>query len=187
VTWRSASAASMCWRTSRGSFYTKRIRGFSAWPRVELVIDTNLKGTFLMWSRGGADHAETKKRRILNTGRTTASPVQALRALIPPLKRHHLLHQRAWLGACSDGFASTPSRRPTDTPRVMEKRLPKHAATLGIRRSRSDATGRPEDLAELYYFLTTPRERGDYRQLFHCNGGLASGKENSPHKHRSQR
>jgi 3-oxoacyl-[acyl-carrier protein] reductase len=33
-------------------------------------------------------------------------------------------------------------------------------------------TAQPEDLAELYYFLTTPESAAITGQLFHCNGGL---------------
>jgi 3-oxoacyl-[acyl-carrier protein] reductase len=33
-------------------------------------------------------------------------------------------------------------------------------------------TAQPENLAELYYFLTTPESAAITGQLFHCNGGL---------------
>jgi NAD(P)-dependent dehydrogenase (short-subunit alcohol dehydrogenase family) len=33
-------------------------------------------------------------------------------------------------------------------------------------------TGKPEEVAELYYFLTTPASDAITGQLFHCNGGL---------------
>jgi 3-oxoacyl-[acyl-carrier protein] reductase len=49
-----------------GSFYTKRIEDF-AWAEWKLVIDTNLKGTFLMCREVAPIMQKQKSGRILNT------------------------------------------------------------------------------------------------------------------------
>ncbi|HVO95873.1 MAG TPA: SDR family oxidoreductase, partial [Terriglobales bacterium] len=72
-----------------------------------------------------------------------------------------------------DGIrVNTVAPGPTDTPRVMEKesadaRKQRWSPAIPLGR-----TGRPEDLAELYYFLTTAESAAITGQLFHCNGGL---------------
>jgi NAD(P)-dependent dehydrogenase (short-subunit alcohol dehydrogenase family) len=72
-----------------------------------------------------------------------------------------------------DGIrVNTVAPGPTDTPRVMEK----ETAEARTRRWRASIplgrTGKPEEVAELYYFLTTPASDAITGQLFHCNGGL---------------
>jgi NAD(P)-dependent dehydrogenase (short-subunit alcohol dehydrogenase family) len=156
-----------------GSFYTKRIEDFT-WAEWKQVIDTNLKGTFLMCREVAPLMQQQKSGRILNTASNYAITGSALRAPYSAAKAGIIAFTRSLaLELAPDGIrANTVAPGPTDTPRVMEKETPEG------RRQRWQAaiplgrTGKPEDLAELYYFLTTPESAAITGQTFHCNGGL---------------
>ena len=62
-----------------GSFYTKRIEEFT-WAEWKQVIDTNLKGTFLMCREVAPIMQRQKSGRILNTASNYAVTGSALRA-----------------------------------------------------------------------------------------------------------
>jgi 3-oxoacyl-[acyl-carrier protein] reductase len=156
-----------------GSFYTKRIEEWT-WAEWKKVIDTNLKGTFLMCRETAPIMRKQKSGRILNTASNYAITGSALRAPYSAAKAGIIAFSKSLaLELAPDGIrVNTVAPGPTDTPRVMEKESPE------ARRGRWHAqiplgrTGRPEDLAELYYFLTTPESAAMTGQLFHCNGGL---------------
>lgn len=156
-----------------GSFYTKRIEEFS-WAEWKRVIDTNLKGTFLMCREVAPIMQRQKSGRILNTASNYGITGSALRAPYAAAKAGIIAFTKSLaLELAPDGIrVNTVAPGPTDTPRVMEKETPE------ARRQRWHAaiplgrTGKPEDLAELYYFLTTPESAAITGQLFHCNGGL---------------
>ena len=156
-----------------GSFYTKRIEDFS-WAEWKQVIDTNLKGTFLMCREVAPFMQKQNSGRILNTASNYGITGSAMRAPYSAAKAGIIAFTRSLaLELAPDGIrVNTVAPGPTDTPRVMEKE------SLEARRQRWQAaiplgrTGKPEDLAELYYFLTTPESAAITGQTFHCNGGL---------------
>jgi len=156
-----------------GSFYTKRIEEFS-WAEWRKVIDTNLKGTFLMCREVAPLMQRQKSGRILNTASNYGVTGSALRAPYSAAKAGIIAFSKSLaLELAPDGIrVNTVAPGPTDTPRVMEKE------TAEARRQRWHAsiplgrTGQPEELAELYYFLTTAESAAITGQLFHCNGGL---------------
>jgi 3-oxoacyl-[acyl-carrier protein] reductase len=156
-----------------GSFYTKRIEDFS-WAEWKQVIDTNLKGTFLMCREVAPFMQKQNSGRILNTASNYGVTGSAMRAPYSAAKAGIIAFTRSLaLELAPDGIrVNTVAPGPTDTPRVMEKETPE------ARRQRWQAaiplgrTGKPEDLAELYYFLTTPESAAITGQTFHCNGGL---------------
>ena len=156
-----------------GSFYTKRIEDFT-WTEWKHVIDTNLKGTFLMCRETAPIMQRQKSGRILNTASNYGVTGSALRTPYSAAKAGIIAFTKSLaLELAPDGIrVNTVAPGPTDTPRVMEKETPQ------ARRQRWHSfiplgrTGQPEDLAELYYFLTTPESAAITGQLFHCNGGL---------------
>lgn len=156
-----------------GSFYTKRIEDFT-WIEWKHVIDTNLKGTFLMCREVAPIMQRQRSGRILNTASNYGVTGSALRTPYSAAKAGIIAFTKSLaLELAADGVrVNTVAPGPTDTPRVMEKETPE------ARRQRWHSfiplgrTGQPEDLAELYYFLTTPESAAITGQLFHCNGGL---------------
>jgi 3-oxoacyl-[acyl-carrier protein] reductase len=156
-----------------GSFYTKRIEEFT-WTEWRKVIDTNLKGTFLMCREAAPLMQKQKAGRILNTASNYGVTGSALRAPYSAAKAGIIAFTKSLaLELAPDGIrVNTVAPGPTDTPRVMEK----ETAEARTRRWRASIplgrTGKPEEVAELYYFLTTPASDAITGQLFHCNGGL---------------
>jgi 3-oxoacyl-[acyl-carrier protein] reductase len=156
-----------------GSFYTKRIEDFT-WAEWKHVIDVNLKGTFLMCREVAPIMQKQKSGRILNTSSNYGITGSALRAPYSAAKAGIIAFTKSLaMELAADGIrVNTVAPGPTDTPRVMEK----ETAEARNQRWRSSIplgrTGKPEDLAELYYFLTTPESAAITGQTFHCNGGL---------------
>jgi len=156
-----------------GSFYTKRIEDFT-WTEWKHVIDTNLKGTFLMCRETAPIMQRQKSGRILNTASNYGVTGSALRTPYSAAKAGIIAFTKSLALELAPGGirVNTVAPGPTDTPRVMEKETPQ------ARRQRWHSfiplgrTGQPEDLAALYYFLTTPESAAITGQLFHCNGGL---------------
>jgi NAD(P)-dependent dehydrogenase (short-subunit alcohol dehydrogenase family) len=157
-----------------GSFYTKRIEEFT-WAEWKEVIDVNLKGTFLMCREVAPIMQRQKRGRILNTasnygvtGSALRTPYAAAKAGIIAFSKS-LAQELAPYGI----LVNTVAPGPTDTPRVMGKESPE------ARRQRWSniplgRTGRPEDIAEAFYFLTTPESAWITGQTFHVNGGLVT-------------
>jgi len=69
-------------------------------------------------------------------------------------------------------LANTVAPGPTDTPRVMEKESPEARKQRWWSQIPLGRTALPEDLAEMYYFLTTPESAAITGQTFHVNGGV---------------
>ena len=157
-----------------GSFYTKRIEEFT-WAEWKEVIDVNLKGTFLMCREVAPIMQRQKRGRILNTasnygltGAALRTPYAAAKAGIIAFSKS-LAQELAPYGI----LVNTVAPGPTDTPRVMGKESPE------ARRQRWSniplgRTGRPEDIAEAFFFLTTPESAWFTGQTFHVNGGLVT-------------
>src|SRR5262245_15483837 len=69
-------------------------------------------------------------------------------------------------------LADTGAPGPTDTPRVMEKESPEARRRRWWSQIPLGRTALPADLAEMYYFLTTPESAAITGQTFHVNGGV---------------
>jgi 3-oxoacyl-[acyl-carrier protein] reductase len=156
-----------------GSFYTKRIEDFT-WTEFKRVIDTNLKGTFLMCREVARLMQKRGAGRIINTASNYGVTGSALRAPYSAAKAGIVGFTKSLaLELAPDGIrVNTVAPGPTDTPRVMEKETPEARRQRWYSAIPLGRTAQPEDLAELYYFLTTPESAAITGQLFHCNGGL---------------
>jgi NAD(P)-dependent dehydrogenase (short-subunit alcohol dehydrogenase family) len=155
-----------------GSFYTKRIEELT-WAEWKEVIDVNLKGTFLMCREVGPIMQRQKDGRILNTASNYGITGSALRTPYAAAKAGIIAFTKTLAQELApDGIrVNTVAPGPTDTPRVMGKESPearrRRWAEIPLGR-----TGMPEDLAEAFYFLTTPESAWITGQTFHVNGGL---------------
>jgi 3-oxoacyl-[acyl-carrier protein] reductase len=156
-----------------GSFYTKKIEDFT-WTEFKRVIDTNLKGTFLMCREVARLMQKQRAGRIINTASNYAITGSAFRAPYSAAKAGIVAFTKSLaLELAPDGIrVNTVAPGPTDTPRVMEKETPEARRQRWYSAIQLGRTAQPEDLAELYYFLTTPESAAITGQLFHCNGGL---------------
>jgi NAD(P)-dependent dehydrogenase (short-subunit alcohol dehydrogenase family) len=156
-----------------GSFYTKRIEDFT-WTEFKRVIDTNLKGTFLMCREVAEVMQKQGAGRIINTASNYGVTGSALRAPYSAAKAGIVGFTKSLaLELAPDGIrVNTVAPGPTDTPRVMEKETSEARRQRWYSAIPLGRTAQPEDLAELYYFLTTPESAAITGQLFHCNGGL---------------
>lgn len=156
-----------------GSFYTKRIEDFT-WTEFKRVIDTNLKGTFLMSREVARLMQKQRAGRIINTASNYGVTGSAFRAPYSAAKAGIVGFTKSLaLELAPDGIrVNTVAPGPTDTPRVMEKETPEARRQRWSSAIPLGRTAQPEDLAELYYFLTTPESAAITGQLFHCNGGL---------------
>ncbi|HXV78873.1 MAG TPA: SDR family NAD(P)-dependent oxidoreductase [Candidatus Binatia bacterium] len=157
-----------------GSVYTKRLEDFT-WTEWKEVIDINLTGTFLMCREVAPIMRRQKSGRILNTASNYAITGSALRVPYSAAKAGIIAFSKTLAQElAADGvLVNTVAPGPTDTPRVMGKESPE------ARKQRWSAiplgrTGRPEDIAEAFYFLTTPESNWITGQTFHVNGGLVA-------------
>ena len=156
-----------------GSIYTKRIEEFT-WTEWKDVIDSNLKGTFLMCREVAPIMQKEKSGRILNTASNYGVTGSALRAPYAAAKAGIITFSKSLaLELAADGIlVNTVAPGPTDTPRVMEKESPEARRQRWYSAIPLGRTGKPEDLAEMYYFLTTPASAAITGQTFHVNGGV---------------
>jgi len=155
-----------------GSMYTKRIEEFT-WAEWKQVIDTNLKGTFLMCREVAEVMQKQKSGRILNTASNYGITGSALRAPYAAAKAGIITFSKSLaLELAPDGIlVNVVAPGPTDTPRVLEKESSeaRRQRWSGIPLGR---TGQPEDIAEMYYFLSTAESAAITGQTFHVNGGV---------------
>jgi 3-oxoacyl-[acyl-carrier protein] reductase len=156
-----------------GSFFTRRIEEFS-WSEWKQVMDVNLKGTFLMCREVAPLMQKQKAGRIINTASNYGVTGSALRAPYAAAKAGIISFTKSLaLELAPDSvLVNTVAPGPTDTPRVMrnetaEARRQRWRGSIPLGR-----TGRPEDIAEMYYFLTTPAAAAITGQTFHVNGGV---------------
>ena len=156
-----------------GSAYTKPIEELT-WAEWKEVMDSNLKGTFLMCREIAPIMQRQKGGHIINTASNYGVTGSALRTPYAAAKAGIITFTKSLaLELAPDGvLANTVAPGPTDTPRVMEKE------TAEARRQRwwpnipLGRTAVPQDLAEMYYFLTTPESAAITGQTFHVNGGV---------------
>jgi NAD(P)-dependent dehydrogenase (short-subunit alcohol dehydrogenase family) len=156
-----------------GSFYTKRIEEFT-WAEWKQVIDTNLKGTFLMCREIAPIMQKQKSGRIMNTASNYGLTGSALRAPYAAAKAGIITFTKSLaLELAPDGvLANTVAPGPTDTPRVMGNETPEARKQRWYSSIPLGRTGQPEDLAEMYYFLTTAEAAAITGQTLHVNGGV---------------
>jgi NAD(P)-dependent dehydrogenase (short-subunit alcohol dehydrogenase family) len=155
-----------------GSAYTKRLEEFT-WAQWKEVIDSNLKGTFLMCREVAPIMQRQKSGRIINTASNYGVTGSALRTPYAAAKAGIISFTKSLaLELASDNvLANTVAPGPTDTPRVMEKETPQARRQRWGPQIPLGRTALPEDLAEMYYFLTTPESAAITGQTFHVNGG----------------
>lgn len=155
-----------------GTIYRKPIEDLS-WAEWKEVIDINLKGTFLFCREVAPVMQRQRAGRIINTssnygvtGSALRTPYSAAKAGVIAFSKSLAL-EMATYGVLVNVVAPGP----TDTPRVLGHSTPE------VRKLRANEiplgrTGRPEDLAEAFYYLTTPESSWITGQTFHVNGGL---------------
>lgn len=156
-----------------GSFYTKRIEEFT-WTEWKHVIDTNLKGTFLMCREVAPVMQLQKSGRIINTASNYGVTGSALRTPYAAAKAGIITFTKSLALELGPDrvLANTVAPGPTDTPRVMAKESPEARQQRWWSQIPLGRTAVPEDLAEMYYFLTTPESAAITGQTFHVNGGV---------------
>ena len=156
-----------------GSIYTKRVEEFT-WAEWKQVIDSNLKGTFLMCREVAPVMQKQKSGRVLNTASNYGVTGSALRAPYAAAKAGIITFSKSLaLELAPDGIlVNTVAPGPTDTPRVMEKESPDARRKRWYPVIPLGRTGQPGDVAEMYYFLTTPESAAITGQTFHVNGGV---------------
>lgn len=156
-----------------GSAYTKRVEELT-WAQWKEVMDANLKGTFLMCREVAPIMQRQKSGRIINTasnygvtGSAQRTPYAAAKAGIIAFTKSLALEL-----APESVLANTVAPGPTDTPRVMEKESAEARRQRWWPQIPLGRTAVPRDLAEMYYFLTTPESAAITGQTFHVNGGV---------------
>lgn len=156
-----------------GSRFTKRIEEFT-WAEWKEVIDANLKGTFLMCREVAPIMQKQKSGRIMNTASNYGVTGSALRTPYAASKAGIITFTKSLaLELAPDNIlANTVAPGPTDTPRVMAHESPEARQQRWWPNIPMGRTALPEDLAEMYYFLTTPESAAITGQVFHVNGGV---------------
>jgi len=156
-----------------GSAYTKRIEELT-WAQWKEVMDANLKGTFLMCREVAPIMQQQKSGRIINTASNYGVTGSALRTPYAAAKAGIITFTKSLaLELAPDCvLANTVAPGPTDTPRVMEKESPEARQQRWWPNIPLGRTALPRDLAEMYYFLTTPESAAITGQTFHVNGGV---------------
>jgi 3-oxoacyl-[acyl-carrier protein] reductase len=156
-----------------GSAYTKRIEEFT-WAQWKEVMDANLKGTFLMCREVAPIMQKQKSGRIINTASNYGVSGSALRTPYAAAKAGIITFTKSLaLELAPDSvLANTVAPGPTDTPRVMEKESMEARKQRWWPQIPLGRTALPADLAEMYYFLTTPESAAITGQTFHVNGGV---------------
>jgi 3-oxoacyl-[acyl-carrier protein] reductase len=155
-----------------GSFYTKRMEDLS-WPEWKEVIDVNLKGTFLFCREVGRIMRRQKSGRMINTSSNYGFTGSAMRTPYAAAKAGILGFTKSLAQELApDGIlVNAVAPGPTDTPRVIAKESTEARrqrwATIPLGR-----TARPEEVAEMFYYLVTPESAWITGQTFHVNGGL---------------
>jgi len=155
-----------------GSFYRKGIEEMS-WKEWKEVLDVNLKGSFLFCREVAPVMQRRRRGRIINTasnygvtGSALRTPYSAAKAAVIAFSKSLAL-ELAPYGILVNVVAPGP----TDTPRVMKNWTPE---TRKLRNAEIPLgrTGRPDDLAEAFYFFCGEESSWMTGQTLHVNGGL---------------
>jgi 3-oxoacyl-[acyl-carrier protein] reductase len=155
-----------------GSIHRKRIEELS-WSEWKEVLDINLKGTFLFCREAAPIMIRRKRGRIINTASNYGVTGSALRTPYSAAKAGIIGFSKSLaLEIAADGVrVNVVAPGPTDTPRVMANWTPE------LRKRREEEiplgrTGRPDDLAEAFWFLCSDESAWITGQTLHVNGGL---------------
>ena len=153
-----------------GSFYTKRIEDFT-WTEFKRVIDTNLKGTFLMCREVARLMQKQRAGRIINTasnygvtGSAFRAPYSAAKAgVIGATKAlaQEVARRGVTVNAVAPGFIKTDM-----TEGLNENEL---KAMVPLKRF-----GLPEEVAHAVGFLASPEASYITAEVISVNGGLYS-------------
>jgi 3-oxoacyl-[acyl-carrier protein] reductase len=156
-----------------GSGYTKRIEELS-WAQWKEVMDANLKGTFLVCREVAPIMQRQKDGRIINTASNYGVTGSALRTPYAAAKAGIIAFTKslALELAADNVLVNTVAPGPTDTPRVLEQESPEARRKRWLPQIPLGRTAVPQDLAEMYYFLTTPESGAITGQTLHVNGGV---------------
>lgn len=156
-----------------GSGYTKCLEELT-WAEWKEVMDLNLKGTFLMCREVAPIMQRQRSGRIINTASNYGVTGSALRTPYAAAKAGIIAFTKSLaLELAPDHvLANTVAPGPTDTPRVMEKESPEARRQRWWPNIPLGRTAVPEDIAEMYAFLTTPESAAITGQTFHVNGGV---------------
>jgi len=155
-----------------GSIHRKRIEDLT-WTEWKEVVDINLKGTFLFCREAAPIMIRQKRGRIINTASNYGVTGSALRTPYSAAKAGIIGFSKSLaLELAADGIrVNVVAPGPTDTPRVMANWTPE------LRKKREEEiplgrTGRPDDLAEAFWFLCSDESAWMTGQTLHVNGGL---------------
>lgn len=155
-----------------GTVHRKLVDNLS-WKEWQEVVDVNLKGTFLFCREVAPVMQRQKSGRIINTSSNYGVTGSPLRAPYSAAKAGVIAFSKSLaLELAPFGIlVNVVAPGPTDTPRVLSHSTPEdrrqRAAVIPLGR-----TGRPEDPAEVFFYLTTPESAWITGQTFHVNGGL---------------
>jgi NAD(P)-dependent dehydrogenase (short-subunit alcohol dehydrogenase family) len=155
-----------------GSIHRKPIEALS-WAEWKEVVDINLKGTFLFCREVAPIMIRQKPGRIINTASNYGVTGSALRTPYSAAKAGIIGFSKSLaLELAPDGIrVNVVAPGPTDTARVMANWTPE------LRKKREEEiplgrTGRPDDLAEAFWFLCSDESAWMTGQTLHVNGGL---------------
>lgn len=155
-----------------GTIHKKLVEEFT-WAEWKEVIDVNLKGTFLFCRQVAPIMQKQRSGLIINTasnygitGSPTRAPYSAAKAGVIAFSKSLAL-ELAPYGVRVNIVAPGP----TDTPRVMRHWTPQ-ARKLREAEIPLGRTGKPEDIAEAFYFLAGDESAWMTGHTLHVNGGL---------------
>jgi len=155
-----------------GSFYWKGIEEMS-WKEWKEVLDANLKGTFLFCREVAPIMQRQRRGRIINISSNYGVTGSALRVAYSAAKAGVIAFSKSLaLEIAPYGvFVNVVAPGPTDTPRVMQNWTPE-ARKEREKEIPLGRTGRPDDIAEAFYFLCSAESSWITGQTLHVNGGI---------------
>lgn len=155
-----------------GSFYRKGIEEMS-WEEWKEVLDANLKGTFLFCREVAPIMQRQQRGRIINTSSNYGVAGSALRTSYSAAKAGVIAFSKSLaLELAPYGIlVNVVAPGPTDTPRVMQNWTPE-ARKEREKEIPLGRTGRPDDLAEAFYFFCGEESSWITGQTLHVNGGI---------------
>ncbi|TAK10024.1 SDR family oxidoreductase [bacterium] len=155
-----------------GSIHRKPIEEMS-WEEWKEVLDVNLKGTFLFCREVAPIMQRQRRGRVINTASNYGVTGSALRTPYSAAKAGVVAFSKSLaLEVAPYGvLVNVVAPGPTETARVMKNWTPEY-----IREREKEIPlgrhGRPDDLAEAFYFLCSAESSWITGQTLHVNGGL---------------
>ncbi len=155
-----------------GSIHRKPIEEMS-WQEWKEVLDVNLKGTFLFCRAVAPIMQRQRRGRIINTASNYGVTGSALRTPYSAAKAGVIAFSKSLaLELAPYGvLVNVVAPGPTETARVMKNWTPEY-----IREREKQIPlgrhGRPDDLADAFYFLCGAESAWMTGQTLHVNGGL---------------